>query len=162
MVEPSEASEKKITEINDVNRIIINRVRFFRTIFIRYRAKNDMSIGKELQEMNISLSESGAEMMANYKNIKKRIEHALKQFASIRKERVTEEIMNETHEDAGNLNESNLRFTGKTDEDALNTSALNVSVAPPASRRLIMITVCINERVTSHEEAYENLVQALI
>ena len=87
----------------------MNRARFFRTVFVRYRAKNDMSIAKELQEMNISLSESGAEMMANYKNIKKRLELALASFRNVRKEDLNE-LEVSISEDTSNMTDA-LRFS---------------------------------------------------
>ena len=33
---------------------------------------------------------------------------------------------------------------------------------PRAQRRIIVITVCISEKISGHQEAYENLIQALI
>jgi len=41
----------------------------FKTIFIRYRAKNDGNLIKEINDMNSNLSDSGTELKANAKDI---------------------------------------------------------------------------------------------
>ena len=65
----SQQANYKIAQINDTNRIIKNRVNNFRTVFLRYRAKNDLLLSKELQEMNLNLEKHGVELRANTKNI---------------------------------------------------------------------------------------------
>ena len=47
----------------------MQQTNFFRTVFIRYRAKDDMQLAKELSELNINLGDSGIEIIANYRNI---------------------------------------------------------------------------------------------
>ena len=41
----------------------------FKTIFIRYRAKNDVNLIKEISDMNLNLGDSGTELKANAKDI---------------------------------------------------------------------------------------------
>ena len=50
----------------------------FKTIFIRYRAKKDNNLIKEINDMNSNLSDSGIELMANAKDINKVIDEALR------------------------------------------------------------------------------------
>jgi hypothetical protein len=54
----------------------------FKTIFIRYRAKKDGNLIKEINDMNLNLSDSGTELMANAKEINKIIDEALKKFSN--------------------------------------------------------------------------------
>ena len=56
-------------DINDVNRILKHKVANFKTIFIRYRAKNDVNLTKEISDMNLNLGDSGTELKANAKDI---------------------------------------------------------------------------------------------
>ena len=56
-------------DINDVNRILKHKVDNFKTIFIRYRAKNDVNLIKEISDMNLNLGDSGTELKANAKDI---------------------------------------------------------------------------------------------
>ena len=56
-------------DINDVNRILKHKVANFKTIFIRYRAKNDVNLIKEISYMNLNLGDSGTELKANAKDI---------------------------------------------------------------------------------------------
>jgi len=66
---PREEHSQKIADINDANRIIMQQTNYFRTVFVRYRAKDDMQLAKELSELNINLGDSGIEIVANYRNI---------------------------------------------------------------------------------------------
>ena len=54
----------------------------FKTIFIRYRAKNDGNLIKEINDMNINLSDSGTELKANAKDIQQIIDEALKKCST--------------------------------------------------------------------------------
>jgi hypothetical protein len=54
----------------------------FKTIFIRYRAKKDGNLIKEINDMNSSLSDSGTELKANAKDIDKVIDEALKKCSN--------------------------------------------------------------------------------
>ena len=56
-------------DINDVNRILKHKVANFKTIFIRYRAKNDVNLIKEISDMNLNLGDSGTELKAKAKDI---------------------------------------------------------------------------------------------
>jgi hypothetical protein len=65
-------------DINDVNRILKHKVANFKTIFIRYRAKNDVNLIKEISDMNLNLGDSGTELKANAKDIYRVINDAFK------------------------------------------------------------------------------------
>ena len=54
----------------------------FKTIFIRYRAKKDGNLIKEINDMNSNLSDSGIELMANAKDINKVIDEALRKCSN--------------------------------------------------------------------------------
>jgi len=54
----------------------------FKTIFIRYRAKKDSNLIKEINDMNSNLSDSGIEFMANAKDINKVIDEALRKCSN--------------------------------------------------------------------------------
>ncbi len=69
-------------EINDVNRMLKLWVPNFKTIFIRYRAKNDVNLIKEINDMNLNLGDNGTELKANAKDIERVIIDALKKSHS--------------------------------------------------------------------------------
>jgi hypothetical protein len=69
-------------EINDVNRILNHKISNFKTVFIRYRAKNDLNLTKEINDMNINLGNNGTELKANAKDIQRIINEALKKCTS--------------------------------------------------------------------------------
>lgn len=73
-------SQIKIDQINDVNRMIKYKTTNFKTIFIRYRAKKDGNLIKEINDMNSNLSDSGIELKANAKDIQQVIDEALRKF----------------------------------------------------------------------------------
>ena len=49
--------------------MIKHKLKNFKTIFIRYRAKKDGNLIKEINDMNSNLSENGTELKANAKDI---------------------------------------------------------------------------------------------
>ena len=51
MQNQSEFARMKMMEINDVNRVIKNKVKYFKTIFIRYLSKSDATLDTEVTEM---------------------------------------------------------------------------------------------------------------
>lgn len=67
-------------------------------MFVRYRAKNDLFIARELQSMNISLGDAGTEILANYKNIQKRLEYIWNRFTNIRDPNFLDVTLNEDAE----------------------------------------------------------------
>ena len=95
--------------------------------------------------MNISLSESGTEILANYKNIYKRLEFAWKKFENIRDPFAKDVIDNDDEE-----------------KNIIQSSASNRIPAEPAKRRVVVVTICLNDKVSSNDEAYENLLSALL
>ena len=62
--------------------MIKHKIINFKTIFIRYRAKNDLNLIKEINDMNSNLSDNGTELKANAKDIDKVIDEAFKRCSN--------------------------------------------------------------------------------
>ena len=121
-----------MNEINDVNRMLKSKVSNFKTIFIRYRAKNDVNLIKEINDMNLNLGNNGTELKANAKDIERVINEALRKFTSF------------------------------SEPSSVNNSTLSDFNFLDNKPRLIMVTCPLTEKVTEHSEAYGSLLKALI
>jgi hypothetical protein len=77
-------SAEKISEINDVHRMIKNKVKHFKTQFVRFNSKNDLLLDKELTEMLKYLKDHGTKNSAKTKSIENQVKNAVKNFKKIR------------------------------------------------------------------------------
>ena len=62
-------AKTNIIEINDVNRMIKNKAKYFKTLFIRFLSKNDPVLDKEITEMVNNLRTYGAKTSAKASSI---------------------------------------------------------------------------------------------
>jgi hypothetical protein len=60
---------KDLEEVNDVNRLIKNKAKYFKTTFIKYNAKNDPKLEKEVFKMLLNLNENGSKTSAKTNTI---------------------------------------------------------------------------------------------
>lgn len=80
----SQLSAEKITEINDVHRMIKNKVKYFKTQFVRYNSKKDTLLDKEVTMMLSNLKDHGTKNTAKTKSVENQVKNAIKNFRKIR------------------------------------------------------------------------------
>tara|TARA_B110000285_G_C14948706_1_gene525658 strand:- start:369 stop:560 length:192 start_codon:yes stop_codon:yes gene_type:complete len=62
-------AKDSIRDINDVNRMIKNKAKYFKTLYIRFLAKNDEVLDKEVTDMVNNLRTYGAKTTAKASSI---------------------------------------------------------------------------------------------
>ena len=62
-------AKDSIRDINDVNRMIKNKAKYFKTLYIRFLAKNDVVLDKEVTDMVNNLRTYGAKTTAKASSI---------------------------------------------------------------------------------------------
>lgn len=80
----SDLAYKKIEQINDINRIIKSKAKYFKTLFIRYNAKHNEILDQEVSLIVNNLKQHGSKMTAKTSTIENQLQKAMESFNNIR------------------------------------------------------------------------------
>jgi hypothetical protein len=65
----TQRAKESIRDINDVNRMIKNKAKYFKTLYIRFLGKSDVVLDKEVTDMVNNLRTYGAKTTAKASSI---------------------------------------------------------------------------------------------